>query len=145
MMNESVSQIMTREVITVTADDTLDTVQTILFEKRFHHIPVVNRETGKLEGIITSYDMMKLGLHFDEYSSIPVRNVMTAKLVTLQPNEKIGAAAQIFLRHLFHGLPIVDDDYQLVGIVTTHDILKYSFDKEYPNDSLEKVLRDIGV
>lgn len=145
MMNEAVSAIMTRNVVTVNPENTLADVKNILFEKRFHHIPVVNAQTDKLEGIITSYDLMKLDLHFDEYEAIPVRNVMTAKLVTLQPNEKIGAAAQIFLRHLFHGLPIVDDDYKLVGIVTTHDILKYSFDKEYPNDSLEKVLRDIGV
>ena len=57
---------------------------------------------------------------------------MTTKVATLGPTELIGAAAQVFLEHLFHGLPIVDEDHNLVGIVTTHDILKYQFYKAYP-------------
>ena len=60
---------------------------------------------------------------------------MTSKVVSLGPKELVGAAAMIFLKHLFHGLPIVDDDKKLVGIVTTHDILKYEFKKEYPDDA----------
>jgi CBS domain-containing protein len=63
---------------------------------------------------------------------------MTEKVVTLNPHESVGAAAMIFLKHLFHGLPIVNDEKQLVGIVTTHDILKYEFLKEYPNDVFVK-------
>ena len=61
---------------------------------------------------------------------------MTKKVATLYANEKIGAAAQVFLENLFHGLPIVDENDNLIGIVTTHDVLKYEFLKEYPNHEL---------
>jgi acetoin utilization protein AcuB len=139
MMNEQLSSIMTREVVTVKPSDSLSKVKEILFDKRFHHIPVV--EDGKLVGIVTTYDLVKLNKTFDQYEGMTVKEIMTDKVVTLEPQEKIGAAAQIFLRHLFHGLPIVDDQHNLKGIVTTHDIMKYQFDKEYPDDELEKTYR----
>ena len=133
MMNERLSTIMTKDVVTVKPDDSLEVVKDLLFHKHFHHLPVVD-EDYKLVGILTSWDLIKNNLKFEEYSGKKVSDVMTSKVVTLGPNEKVGAAAMIFLKHLFHGLPIVDDDRHLVGIVTTHDVLKYQFIKEYPDD-----------
>lgn len=134
MMNEPISSIMTTKVVTVRPQDTLEAVKDILFFKKIHHIPVV--EGHQLVGIITSYDLVRLGKCQDEYSQIPVKDVMTTHVATLGPNDKIGAAAEIFLENLFHGLPIVNEDGDLVGIVTTHDVLKYEFLKEYPNHSI---------
>ena len=145
MMNESVSSIMTTKVITVHPEDKLTVVKDILFNKRIHHIPVVKGPKNKLVGIITSYDIFKLDRGFDEYDSILVQDVMTKKTATLHPHEKIGAAAQVFLRHLFHGLPIVNDELELLGIVTTHDVLKYNFDREYPNDEFEIQWRNLEI
>jgi CBS domain-containing protein len=136
MMNDRLSTIMTKNVITVKPTDTLATVKDILFSRGFHHVPVV--EDKKLCGIITSYDMVRLDLPFSEYENIIVKDIMNKKVVTLTENELIGAAAQIFLKHLFHGLPIVNNDDELTGIVTTHDILKYEFLREYPDDIFVK-------
>ncbi len=140
MMNEALSTIMTRNVVTLSPTDKLSKAKNLIFEKHYHHIPVVN-EDGTIEGIVTSYDLMKLNLKFEEYDSMLIEQVMTRKIVTLQPEEKIGAAARIFLRHLFHGLPIVDENRHLQGIVTTHDVMRFVFDKSYPNDELEKAYR----
>ena len=134
MMNEPISTIMTKDVVTVTPEDTLKVVKDILFTRHLHHLPVVQGK--KLVGIFTSYDLVKLGKSAEEYAGIKVEDVMTRKIATMSPNEKIGAAAQVFLENLFHGLPIVDDSNNLVGIITTHDILKYQFHKEYPNHKL---------
>lgn len=131
MMNEPISKIMTREVITVKPEDKLTVVKDILFSKRIHHIPVVSGK--KLVGIITSYDLIKLGKGHEEYDHILVKEVMTPRIGTLGPNEKIGAAAEVFLENLIHGLPIVNEANELLGIITTHDVLKYEFLKEYPN------------
>lgn len=131
MMNEPISRIMTREVLTVKPGDNLNVVKDILFTKRIHHLPVV--EGKKMVGIITSFDLVKLGKAHEDYAGITVESVMTRGVATLGPNEKIGAAAEVFLENLFHGLPIVNERGELVGIVTTHDILKYEFLREYPN------------
>ena len=85
-------------------------------------------------GIITSWDLIKSNRRFEEYGNFKVSDLMTTKVATLGPNELVGAAAMVFLKHLFHGMPIVDDDRKLVGIITTHDLLKYEFKKEYPDD-----------
>lgn len=145
MMNEPVSAIMTRQVVTVSPDDKLSLVHEILVSKRFHHLPVVKGPEKKLVGIITSYDLMKIDIPVTEYGNAIVRDVMTKKVATLEAHEKIGAAAQVFLRHLFHGLPIVNENKELVGIVTTHDILKYEYDKEYPNDPFELHFRNLEI
>lgn len=143
MMNEPISTIMITKVVTVSPDDKLTVVKDILFNKRFHHIPVVKGPNNKLVGIISSHDIFKLNRKFEEYDSLTVSEVMTRKIATLRPEEKIGAAAQVFLRHLFHGLPIVNDNLELLGIITTHDILKYNYDKEYPNDEFEIEWRNL--
>ncbi|MBI1224124.1 MAG: CBS domain-containing protein [Bacteroidetes bacterium] len=133
MMNERISTFMTPNVVTVHPDDTLEVVKKLLFEKHFHHLPVVD-SNGKLKGIITSWDLIKSNKRFEEYGDYKVADLMTTNVATLGPNDLLGAAAMVFLKHLFHGLPIVGDDGTLLGIITTHDILKYEFQKEYPDD-----------
>ncbi len=145
MMNEPISAIMTTKVVTVNPEDKLTVVKDILFNKRFHHIPVVKGPKNKLVGIISSHDIFKLDAKFEDYDKLTVQDVMTKKIATLRPEEKIGAAAQVFLRHLFHGLPIVNDELELLGIITTHDILKYNYDKEYPNDEFEIEWRNLEI
>ncbi|MBK8566407.1 MAG: CBS domain-containing protein [Saprospiraceae bacterium] len=137
MMNERISAIMSTNVIGVKPDDSLEVVKHLLFERHFHHLPVTD-EDGKLVGIITSWDLIKSNKRFEDYGDFKVSDLMTKKVATLGPNDSVGAAAMVFLRHLFHGLPIVDDDKKLVGIITTHDIMKYEFQKEYPNDLFVK-------
>jgi len=143
MMNEPVSAIMTTNVVTVHPEDKLSTVLDILLTKRIHHIPVVKGPNKRLVGVISSNDIFKLDRKFHEFDIIPVQDIMTTKTATFSPNEKIGAATQVFLRNLFHALPIVNDNLELLGIVTTKDILRYSFDKEYPNDEFESEWRNL--
>lgn len=127
-MNEPLSTIMTTELITIGPEENLTKAQELLTTRRFHHLPVV--EGKKLVGLITTYDLFKLSYSRDEYGSIKVKEVMTSKLATLEPTDHIGTASEIFLAHLFHAIPIVLAG-ELKGIVTTHDLLKYSFKKEY--------------
>ena len=139
MMNERIYTIMTKDVLTVNPTDSLGRIRDLLFNKGFHHFPVV--EGKKLVGIVTSWDIMKRNLKWEETEAMQVQDVMTSQVATLYPEDHVGAAAQVFLKHLFHGLPIVNNDYELVGIVTTHDVLKYEFLKAYPDDYFIKETR----
>ncbi len=133
MMNEPVSTIMTRELITANADDRVSKVYELLCNHRIHHVPVVDGD--KLVGLLTTYDLFKMGKDYPRFNELVVRDVMTTKMATLEPSSKVGTAAEIFLEQLFHALPIVENGDRLVGIVTTHDVLKYNFRKAYPHDS----------
>lgn len=128
MMNEPLSSIMTKDLVTLGPKDTLEKADNLLRSKRIHHLPIV--EGNKLVGLLTTYDLYKDEHAKSDYADILIEKVMTTKLATLEPSDKIGTAAEIFLAHLFHAVPIVDNG-ALVGIVTTHDVLKYCFRKEY--------------
>lgn len=135
-MNEPISSIMTRDLYTVTPDDSLEKVKEIFSEKQIHHMPVVVEE-DELVGLITTSDLLWLNESFDSYKYVKVDRVMTKKLAVLEPDDKIGTAAQVFLRNWFHALPIVKaGTKKLLGIVTTFDILSYSFKKEYPGEKI---------
>ena len=137
MMNERVHTIMTSKVITLSPSDTLGQAREIFMTKRIHHIPIV--EGKKLVGLITSWDVFKLGLSAVAYQDMRVSEVMSTHLATLEPEQHIGAAAEVLMEHLFHAIPIVNEHHELLGIVTTYDVLRYEYLKEYP-ESLEKFI-----
>jgi acetoin utilization protein AcuB len=127
-----VSRLMTRKLFTVVPGDPLTEVKKIFDEHRIHHIPVVKFTT--LVGIISEVDF----IHFtkghetkphDESTEIALlekytaEDIMTTGIATIESNERVNVALQIFAENLFHALPIVDDG-QLVGMLTTFDIIK---------------------
>jgi CBS domain-containing protein len=130
MMNETVASIMVREVVTVSPNDSLQKVKELLINNRIHHVPVV-QDDGKLVGIVTTYDLFKLNVDHRDYPTTKVANVMTKILAVLEPTDKVGTAAEVFMEHLFHALPVVENG-KLTGIVTSFDILRYEYNKEYP-------------
>ncbi len=132
MMNEAVHTIMTPDVVTLSPGNTLGDAREIFMTKRVHHIPIIDGK--KLVGLLTSWDLFKLGLSAVAYQDMRVSEIMTTHLATLDPDQHIGAAAEVLMAHLFHAVPIVNDKKELLGIVTTYDILRYEYKKEYPDD-----------
>jgi len=120
--NVPVREIMTTKIITVFEDDSLHKVDSVFGEFRFHHLPVIEKG-NRLVGIITREDFYK---RRPERKGGKASHVMTKYPMELDPEDSIGLAADIFLTNHFHSLPVVEDG-QLIGIVTTHDLLQFSF------------------
>jgi len=131
-----VSEIMTTRLITAKADDRVIKVKNLFEENNIHHIPVVD-EIDQLLGIISKEDFLKLSYHvsldtsgksFSKkwYDNTKAREIMTKYPVTLDTEDTVGLAADIFMANKFHALPVVENN-QLVGIITTHDILLFAF------------------
>ena len=133
MMNEPLSSIMTKHVITASPNDKLSVARDIFRKNRVHHLPVVHGT--QLLGIITTYDIFKRVESIDDYERLFIKDIMTIHVATLEPEDKIGSAAELFLENLFHAVPIVKDG-ELKGIVTSFDVIKYEFHKEYPTQEL---------
>ncbi len=128
-MNEPLSSIMTTEIVTLSPNDTLEDARKLFINKKFHHIPIV--EEGKLVGVITKSDLWKSGKSFEEYNDFPLSSVMTTRMVHLSPDQRIGVAAELFLENKFGYIPVVEGDI-LKGIISSFDVMLYSFKKEYP-------------
>jgi CBS domain-containing protein len=137
MMNEYVTAIMTKEVITLTPDNTLEEARNLMLSKHIHHMPIL--ENNKLVGMLTSWDFFKLGTAASELGSVKVGAVMTTKIAALDPEQHIGAVAELLMEHLFHAVPIINDDRELLGIVTSTDLITYEYNKEYP-ENLDKFI-----
>ncbi len=131
-----VEDIMTRHVVRVNADDPLKVVRHKLNQGGFHHVPVMDRQA--LVGMISDRDVLGALSPFLESPSERTRDhrtlekkahqVMTPQPFTILPSATVEAAAEMLLALHISGLPVIDMDGHLVGIVTWRDVVDYFVD-----------------
>jgi acetoin utilization protein AcuB len=134
MMREltHVSAIMTKDIIAITRSDDLQRAEMLFKRHHIKHIPVVSGET--VIGMLSYSDLLKISYayvsddehHVDTvvYNMFTIEQVMTKDIVTITSETTIKEAAEILAKGEFHALPVVEDG-DLVGIVTTTDLLNY--------------------
>lgn len=131
-----VSLWMSRELLTVLPSTTVAAAARMMAQHRVRHLIVVEpNETSapaSLAGVLTSHDLFLAsdpGTHpmspvgLDADAKIPVRDIMTAKPMTVTPTTSIEDAARLLRQHKFSCLPVVDRG-RPVGILTEHDVLR---------------------
>ncbi len=123
-----VSSIMTGEVITATADETIKTVCKLMYENDIGSIVIVKRtvdDANKPVGIITERDIVRqIGLLELFVVQAPIRQIMSTPLVTIGPNNPIRDAIEIMQVKKIRRLVVIDDREKMVGIITIKDALK---------------------
>ena len=128
-----VSSIMTKNIITLNTTDKLDTAEALFKDNNIRHIPVVEGE--KIIGMLSLTDLLRIsfadGVYEDEgevetivYNMFTISQVMAKNLKSVSPSTTIKEVAEILAENEFHALPVVEND-NLVGIVTTTDLIKY--------------------
>jgi CBS domain-containing protein len=120
---------MSTEIIKVHPDDTLYKVEKIFDTFPIHHILVVDKY--ELKGVITHQDLLRLYRkelteNLIDRTALLVKNAMTPNPLTLDCDDSIGLAADIFMANKFHSVPVLDGQ-DLVGILTNHDLLKFAY------------------
>jgi CBS domain-containing protein len=123
---------MSRSVVTVTPDTSLGDAHQLMLEKRIRRLPVIDQ--GHLVGIVTRGDVRQADPSkvtslstwevTDLVAKIKVGQMMTPKPAVIAQEATIGEAAQTMLAKKISGLPVVDDEGQLVGIITESDIFR---------------------
>lgn len=141
------SDIMTKEVITVTPDMEVTQAAEILFENHVNGLPVVD-ESGHLVGIICQSDIIvqqkelplpslfgfldgfltftnikSLEKRVRKIAAITVEHAMTPDPVTVNPDTAIKTVAALMVDNNFHTIPVVDGG-KLVGVIGKEDVLK---------------------
>ena len=106
--------------MTINPDTTLGTVRAITAQRQISGFPVVERETGRLVGILTNRDM-----RFTTDPETPAPALMTKdNLITVREGIAPEEARALLQRHRIERLIVVDDDYRAVGLVTVKDMEK---------------------
>lgn len=124
---------MTKDVVTVPADCSMMKASKIMKERGVRRLPVVDEES-RLIGIVSDRDIKEaspskattLDVHELYYllSEIKVKDIMTPRPVTIHEDETMERAAAIMLEKRIGGLPVVNDEGRIQGIVSDADIFK---------------------
>ncbi len=123
---------MSRDVVTIDAEASMDDAIRLLKSNNIRMLPVTRK--GRLAGIVTDRDLKRaqasdatsLDIHELLYllTKIKVGQVMTKKPIAVPPDFTIEETADILMRNKISGAPVVDGSGDLVGVITQHDLYR---------------------
>jgi CBS domain-containing protein len=121
----TVSDLMTREVVTLLESDEVGRAERLLAQRHIRHLPVVRG--GKLVGLVTHRDIIRAHAQAREGKAGDVlwaEDIMTRHPRAVSPETSVREALQQILDHKWGCLPVVDESGLLVGIVTEADFVR---------------------
>jgi len=160
-----VKDIMTKKIVSLGPDDSLERATRLFEEYKYDGFPVVN-EDGRLLGIVTAYDMVSQSyathlpslLHiienmtrdkndektlkdqFERVRTVKIRDMMNVDPLVIGPDVRVEDLAKEFIQHhRVNPIPVIDADKKLLGVVSRFDIIQF-FDEKY----FHKMLAESG-
>jgi predicted transcriptional regulator len=131
MEKKKVKDYMTYDVVTVdvhgSAKDVIETIRTTQHDG----FPVVNKK--EVVGYISARDLLFV------YPNTPVERIMSRHLIVADPEMSINDAARVIFRSGIQKLPVVDENNQLIGIISNADVIRSQIEHVSP----EKVFKFI--
>lgn len=145
LYEKRVKDVMSRDVVTIEAGASIHDALQLMAENKVAALPVVDR-SGRCMGMISTSDLVDVTRDLDEglleleesdewsfghviarvgdgISHQSVMDLMSEQIASTEPEDLLHAAASRMLRERIHRLPVLADDGQLLGILSTTDIL----------------------
>ena len=116
------SDVMVKDVITVTESMPLKDVARMFVEKKITGAPVVSAE-GELVGVISETDIIRKTTSIGAWSPSTVGQIMTRPAVTVSPDETLQRVCEMMYNRRIHRV-VVAEGARIKGILTTMDILR---------------------
>lgn len=124
---------MTTPAFTLTPDTPFLDALKLMRERKIRRIPIVDAQ-GRLLGIVSERDLLhaepspatSLSVWEMNYLlwKLKLGDVMTKAVFTVTPLTKLQDAASLMIKHKIGGLPVVDAEEKVVGVITETDIFK---------------------
>lgn len=149
-----IKDIMTKEVISVKEDDTVEKCANLLMTHHLSGLPVLD-DKGKIKGMVTEGDLIRRASRIKGPAALEIlggifyldspkklmedlkrsmghmaKDIMTEDVITITPDKEIEDAATLLVRKRIKRLPVIDKEGNLVGIISRKDIMNYLFHKE---------------
>ncbi|HMK47193.1 MAG TPA: CBS domain-containing protein, partial [Methanocella sp.] len=112
--------VMVRNVATIKAGFSVDEAAKKIIQDRFNHLPVVD-DNNHLVGIITAWDVSK-AVALSQRDRLDM--VMTKNVITVAPDDPVDLAARLLEKHNISALPVIDQQRNVLGIVTAEGMSK---------------------
>lgn len=133
LVHTLVKDCMTMEVITISPYDSLARAWELMTTRHIRRLPVL--DGARLVGIITLSDLLELK-HPDptrrltlaevaeQLGRLVVSAVLHGQAICIYDNDTVGHAAELMLEHKIGGLPVIDADRRLVGVITESNLFR---------------------
>jgi CBS domain-containing protein len=117
-----VHEVMSRKLITLKPDDVAYTAVKLMISNKISGLLVL--EEGKAVGVVTMKDVFKNVLLAEKnVHETPVRDIMSKPVLSVHPLKRIEKAAEAMSRHHVKRLAVMDDNKNIMGIITAMDIV----------------------
>ena len=123
---------MSKNVVTIDEDDSMQHAVGIMRENKVRMLPVLKK--GKLVGVVSDTDIKRasasdataLDIHEMLYllARIKIRDIMTKNPVTVPPDHTVEETAEILSQKKISGVPVTDADGKVLGIITRDDLFR---------------------
>lgn len=131
--NEPVHKIMAADPVSVHEKQKVSDVHRLIMEHGIHHVPVVSGT--RFIGLISATDLLRVSWGDTNrqdprqvdtlLDTMSIRDVMQEDIVTIKRTDTVRHAAELLSQGSYHSLPVLGDDEELLGMVTSTDIIKY--------------------
>lgn len=111
----NVGDVMSRDVVTVLEDISVEEAAKLIVSGSFDHLPVVSRD-GRLAGIITAWDISKA---VASGRCTQISEIMTRRVYSARQDEPIELAARTLDTHSISALPVIDRESRVIGMITS--------------------------
>ena len=138
-----ISSVMVKDVCTVPETMQLGDVAKLMLEKGIGSVPVMCED--KMVGIVSKADFVTLaaGIAFDK---VTVKEIMTKDLVVVSPTDRLIHARRQMMEAHVGRVPVLDDE-ELVGVVTSKDLMRafIDFRKNVPEKYQKSQIKEVLV
>lgn len=117
-----VKDAMCRKLVSIVPNATVEEAIRTLLDHKISGAPVIDKE-GKLVGIISQFQLLEV-LYDPQIRTQRVQQFMTKEVLTIEDTALLGMAANLFVLHRIHRLPVLQGD-RVVGVISRSDLLKY--------------------
>jgi CBS domain-containing protein len=117
----SVSDAMAARLTTSEPGERVQTAIARMLDDEVASVAVV--EEGRLVGIFTERDVLRLAGDGSPFGTLPLREVMTTELVTVAPDDDLVAAARLMQERRIRHLPVIQDG-KVLGILGIREVLR---------------------
>ncbi|WP_296795984.1 CBS domain-containing protein [uncultured Methanobrevibacter sp.] len=129
-----VKRVMSKKVVSVSVPGSREKVLDLMRKENKAVLPVVKEDNNKLVGVVTRSDLIN---NPDEEQ---IAMLMSRDLVIASPDEDVKDAAKRMIENDVRRVPVVNDDGELVGIITSFDIVSQALTKIDVEDAVENYM-----
>ncbi|MEQ1516455.1 MAG: CBS domain-containing protein [Usitatibacteraceae bacterium] len=134
---QKVKELMSHDVEVTSPDKTIEEAAQQMQEGKFGMLPV--EANGRMIGAISDRDITVRGVAEGREPSTEVREIMTKGIVTTFENDTVEDAAKLMSDKQIRRLPVLNENKQLVGILSLGDLAIEDTDPKAAGEVLAKV------